>query len=505
MSKFARTQTAPARKTGPTKTKKATRTHEGGAGYEKGDKTALFTLAVAGFMGGENTFYESGSSRDSRFVDLVHKVTKKDPEWMQKFIPWLRDEANMRTGAVMAAVEYVAAGGPNGRAVIDGACVRADEPAEIVAYYISRYGRKLPQPVKRGVADAARRLYNERSVLKWDSRSAVVRMGDVVAMTHPVPTADWQSNLFTYLGDVRHNRPDPRTEGLTTIENVLAWRENAAAGKVSFDLPDGVTWEALSSHTKMDAKAWEAMIPKMGYMALLRNLRNFAQAGISEEMEDYVINRLRDPEQVAKSRQLPFRFYAAYKNAESVTYGRAIEKALNLSMSNVPRFGGRTLIAVDTSGSMTATMSNNSSMQCVEAGALFGAAVAAASDNATLIAYGTTWAPVNVKPSVLKTVGAIRSTNVGYGTNTWPSVEKAWKKYGPFDRVLVFTDMQDHPSRSRGLPANVPVFVWDLAGYRAANIETGTNRYLLGGLSDQSFKTVQMLESFKPGSWPWES
>jgi len=509
MSKFARTTRtlapAPVKAKGPLKTKDTTaKTYNGGAGYVKGDKTALFTMGVSSFLGNEGTFYETGSARDARFIDLVHKVTKKDPEWVANFAAWLRSDANTRTAATMAACEYVKAGGPHGRTVIDKVCQRADEPAEVLGYWISRHGRKIPAAVKRGVSDAARRLYNERSALKWDSSLASVRMGDVLALTHPKPVAEWQSNLFTYLGDVRHGRKDPRVDGLPVIQGVREWREAAAAGKLNLDLPDGITWEALSSYTAMDAKAWEAMIPKMGYMALLRNLRNFEEAGISAEARKAVIDRISDPDEVAKSRQLPFRFWSAWENSDSVRYGGAIEDALEYSLANVPRFGGRTLVMVDTSGSMQSPMSGKSKISCVKAGSLFGAAVAAASDSGSLWAFGTSTKKVATKPSVIKTVEAIESTDVGYGTNTWQSVEKAWQTDGPFDRVLVFTDMQSNPSRV-SLPADVPIYVWDLRGYRTADIKTGANRHLLAGLSDQSFKMISLLEDLSSANWPWET
>ena len=43
----------------------------------------------------------------------------------------------------------------------------------------------------------------------------------------------------------------------------------------------GMTWESLAGWLQgpLDAAAWQAVIPSMGYMALLRNLRNFDDAG----------------------------------------------------------------------------------------------------------------------------------------------------------------------------------------------------------------------------------
>src|SRR5690606_35596365 len=73
----------------------------------------------------------------------------------------------------------------------------------------------------------------------------------------------------------------------------------------------GMTWEDVLSlaGSRVDKRGlWEALIPSMGYMALLRNLRNFDEAGVSDEVVQQVAARLADPAQVARSRQFPLRF-----------------------------------------------------------------------------------------------------------------------------------------------------------------------------------------------------
>jgi hypothetical protein len=181
------------------------RTHEGGAGYVRDVKGELFLLAVTN-LAGEDTFYEDGDTRDERFRTLVHLATQDDPDCVARLVPWLRGTANLRSAPVVAAVEYVRAGGPHGRRVIDSALQRADEPAEVLAYYTSRYGRALPQPVKRGVADAARRLYTERAALRYYGASRAWRMADVLELCHVRPRDEAQSALFRWLLDRRHGR-----------------------------------------------------------------------------------------------------------------------------------------------------------------------------------------------------------------------------------------------------------------------------------------------------------
>ena len=144
-------------------------THEGGAGYAHDAKSELFLLAVANFVG-EDTFYEKASDRDRRFSGLVKAVAVADPGWTARFLGWLRTGANMRSaslvGALDAAHALLGAGLPGGRQLVSSVLQRADEPGEALAYWTATYGRAVPKPVKRGVADAVSRLYNERSFLK---------------------------------------------------------------------------------------------------------------------------------------------------------------------------------------------------------------------------------------------------------------------------------------------------------------------------------------------------
>src|SRR5579885_3342978 len=204
MSKFSGTRRRPLRAnlTAPVRTTgRRTLTHEGGLAFVPDAESELFLL-VATNMVGEDTFYERAPVRDARFAALVHQVTAANPAFVAGLAPYLRTTLLMRSAAVVMAAEYVAAGGPNGRAVVDGVLQRADEPAELLGYWLTTHGRNLPMAVKR---DAARRLYNERAALRYDGLSRQVRMADVIELTHPQPRDDRQSALFRWLLDRRHH------------------------------------------------------------------------------------------------------------------------------------------------------------------------------------------------------------------------------------------------------------------------------------------------------------
>lgn len=512
--------TAPVKTTGPT-----TRTHEGGTGYARDAKSELFLLAITNMVA-EDTFYESAGGRDDRFAALIHQVTAEDPGWIAGFVPYLRNTMQMRSASVVMAAEYVKAKGSHGRAVVNSAISRADEPAEILAYWAQTHGRRFPQPLKRGVADAVRRVYNENAAIRYDGVGKAWRMGDVIELVHPRPTAAWQAALFEYLLSVRHARKELNTEALPTLNTERALQAMAVETRRANLALAGQTmsWERLSGwlNGPMDAGAWEAVIPKMGYMALLRNLRNFEQAGISEPMKEAVITKLSDPDEVAKSRQFPLRFLSAMKAVGGFDFLRALEKAANGTLANVPALSGRTLILVDDSGSMDSGISSRSTLSRREAAAMFGAALALRAEHADLIAYATQGVrvPIPKGGAVLKLAQATSTATHG-GTETIGVLLAAYQAH---DRVVILTDEQAFALGGRyvgafggydeyasqdvaGATAHIPlIYTFNLAGYRAGHLPAGEHgRYTFGGLTDSAFTMIPLLESLKDASWPWET
>jgi hypothetical protein len=542
MSKFntKTTRTAPGKSPiGVTSATPTTRTALGGAGYERDTKGELFALAVANFVG-EGTFHEGAGERDERYNALVRQVAVEDPQWTLEFLGWLRNGANMRTASITGAIEAALgwleedhlnppAFGANGRgfprAVIDAAMARADEPGEALAYYMAKYGRAMSKPVKRGLADAAARLYNQYSLLKYDTPSHGVRFADVIELAHPSPATPEQGALFKYAIDRRHGHDVPMlADALPMIVESAKLRAEVAQGEHGGLLdPErlkraGFTWEdALSlAGPRVDkATLWAALVPSMGYMALLRNLRNFDEANVGDDVANVVIARLTDPVQVARSRQLPFRFYSAYREVPSDRWRHALSVAADLSLSNVPVLSGRNLVLVDTSGSMTGMgLSARSKATPAQAAALFGAVVAKRTG-------GELWGFANGQfehkaargESTLRTVERFlaRTGEVGHGTELQAAVRKTFDKH---DRVFVISDEQtvDSPGgRSmygQGVDAatfgNAQVYAFNLGGYTVSAFGAQRNVHHLGGLTDATFRMIPLLERGQDAPWPWQ-
>lgn len=508
-----------------------TRTYNGAAGWAKTPQTELFLRLTSAFSGNQKTFYEDGAQRDDRLIELTRQLVGEDPDFVFELARWSRTEGNIRTGAIMVAAEFVKARLDSGavgdydashsnRAIVDAVCQRPDEPGEFLAYWTSRFGRTIPKPVKRGLADAVRRMYNGKSLLKYDTQSKGYRFGDILNLVHAAPDPDkpWQGDLFQYALDRRHS-PDtavpPESNRTLMAHKKLAelpveQRRALVCSSAGADLlgEAGMTWESLAGWLQgpMDKAAWEAIIPSMGVMALVRNLRNFDQAGVSDEVAARVAAKISDPAEVARSRQLPFRYLAAYQHAPSLRWAYPLEQALGYSLANVPVLPGRTLILVDRSGSMFYDrLSDKSQLTFADAAAVFGTALAVRAADADLVEFGTSHRRVQYGKgeSVLKILQ--RFSSLG-GTNT---VKALHANYAGHDRVIIVTDEQ-YSSGTYGyvggsVPESVPMYTWNLKGYAGSHAPSGTGaRFTFGGLTDKAFGLIPPLEAGKNGIWPWK-
>lgn len=504
-------------------------TATGGPGFINDTYGECFRLGVSLFAGKEDTYHEGGRSRDNRFADLVGVLAVNDPKWTLDFLRWLRSTGNIRTASVLGAVSAIHArleagetASPNfNRAFAAQIPQRLDEVPELFAIWRSLFpGELFPQPLKRGAGDALRRLANEYSMMKYNTGSHHFQIADVLSIAHVKPTDEVMAQLFAMALANRYGAPY-ETGLLDMVQFNIELRAEVAAGNYKRLLDPqilkraGMTWEdalSLAGNKVPKADLWEALIlgGSLGYMAMLRNLRNFQEAGISKEATRYVQERLADPVAVSKSRQLPFRFWAAYQNATGAQWMECLETALGYSVSNVPVFEGPTVALIDTSGSMGPGFSTNSTVSRSEQAALFAGAVALRNPDTTdLYMFADSTARVSVRKgdSLLRLIADVRRRNgqVGHGTQTARSVKAT---YNGHRRVMVFTDMQSfggYGVTSDHVNPGTWVYHWDLSGYKHGDIPSGVGRtHQLSGLTDATMRTIPLLEMGAEAKWPWQ-
>ena len=266
---------------------------------------------------------------------------------------------------------------------------------------------------------------------------------------------------------------------------------------------------------------WEELIDsgRLGYMALLRNLRNILQANVSPAHIERVASHICDPAKVAKSKQLPFRFLAAYKELMDVTSVHTasmlstLEKAVRESVNNLEGFGTETsvLVAADVSGSMFTTISPKSSVMNYDIGILLSMLLKSKCSSVISGMFGDSWKVLNLpQESVLANTIEMkrREGEVGYSTNGYLVIDYLVDNNIKMDKVMMFTDMQmwdstyreKHIQKSwakyRQMYPEAKLYLFDLQGYGQAPVRlVGDDVTLIAGWSDKVFDVLNAVEN----------
>jgi 60 kDa SS-A/Ro ribonucleoprotein len=119
------------------------------------------------------------------------------------------------------------------------------------------------------------------------------------------------------------------------------------------------------------------------------NINTLARHGVFAKDADpgfigEIAGRLSDADEIARSRQFPYQFLAAFRALDGSVprmISSALELGADLACGNVPHLPGPVLVGLDVSGSMHSPVTGGrgrgatSAVRCVDAAALFAAAV----------------------------------------------------------------------------------------------------------------------------------
>lgn len=306
---------------------------------------------------------------------------------------------------------------------------RADEPAVCLAYQLHAFGRKhIPNSLKKALRKSIEN-FSEFQLSKYRLESRKVKTVDVINLTHPKSEA--ASKL---------------------VKGELSLDEN--------------TWEAFISKNGSTKESWEKAVDLMQGMSLTRNLRNLIEKGVPTSK---FAQKLVDT--AAESKQLPFRYYSAYKSIEGIGNAEildAVEQAMENSLGNTPTFKGRTISLCDNSGSAQGTTTSSmGSVQISSIANLTGIITGKNSDDGYIGIFGDRLEvlPVRKKSSIMDQLKKADAVGDGIGLSTengiWLFLDKAIKEKEHWDNIFIYSDMQAGHGGLYGLkPADYSAYRW---------------------------------------------
>ena len=485
------------------KAKKIVTNYEGAKAYRMTPEYELYAAVVT--TGLNNSFYETGNKRLERIQSLIKKC---NPEFVAKLAIYARNTMYMRSVPLVLSVEL--AKETSGHSIVsktvNGVVQRADEIAELLAYYQlanQRTGVKklnrLSKQIQKGLMQSFNK-FDEYQFAKYNT-AAEIKLKDALFLVHPKAKDENQQIIFNKIATGTLTTPYTWETELSALGQTKF--ENDRARQIAFTQK----WEEL-----IDSK-------KLGYMALLRNLRNILEANVSANHVQAVCNYLANAEAVAKSKQLPFRFLAAYRELKEVNSKYtsyildALEDAVMQSAANIKGFGLSTsvVIACDVSGSMQKAISPKSKIMLYDIGLMLGMLMQSRCKNVISGMFGDKWKIINMpKKSVLSNVNEYykREGEVGYSTNGYLVIEDLIKRNEITDKVMLFTDVQLWNSNDtfqsfekswynyKKIAPNAKLYLFDLAGLGNTPIELKEKDvYLIAGWSDKVFDVLAALEN----------
>ena len=204
----------------------------------------------------------------------------------------------------------------------------------------------------------------------------------------------------------------------------------------TLESPD--TWEQTSLKGKMTAQDWKRLLnlKKMGYLALLRNLRNMEQAGVECGVVDNAIRAGRGSRYV-----LPFRYVAAARAAPR--HLEVLDEALRQKIDDLPRLKGRTIVLVDVSSSMDERLSAKSDLTRLDAACAVAALVNAG--QLRIFSFSNSLSEISRPARGMRCIEQIKRSQPHGGTYLGQAVEALPQ----CERLIVLTDEQSHDAVRR--------------------------------------------------------
>lgn len=377
-------------------------THEG-APAKRIDAMAQLRRSVCSALLWESEFYEDGVEVADRVTDLAARIPLED---LAALARELRETHKLRHMPLLLLAALARHG--SGRTLVADTIAdvirRPDEMGELLSIHArlndtgpDALKGKVPAQMLKGVGRAFTK-FDAYQLGKYDRRAAV-RLRDVLRLTHPSPKDAEQSRTWKALLD-------------GTLESPDTWEVSLSAGGDKRETFDRLLREG-----------------RLGYLALLRNLRGMVEAGVDEGLiRDAVLARK------GAGNVLPFRYVAAARACPRME--PVLDQALCEAVLDAAPFDGKTMILVDVSYSMRAPLSARSDLDRMTA-----AATLASIFHGDRRVASFSQKNVEVAPRMgMAGVDAILGSQHHSGTRMGEAVK--WANKQPHDRLVVITDEQ---------------------------------------------------------------
>lgn len=500
-----------------------TTNYEGAPAWELPKDLGLYSSVVTSSL--SSKFYEQKEDRIERIRSLIKN---NDPYFVAQLAVYAREKMYLRSIPLVLTVELakIHSGDNLVSRLTSRVIQRADEITELLAYYQEANSRsgtkilnKLSKQIQIGIGQSFNK-FDKYQLAKYNMQNEI-KLRDALFLVHPKAKSVEQQEIFDKL--VKDELEIPYT-----------WEvELSKLGQQHFDIPE--------EKQRAFKEKWSELVfaGKLGYMALLRNLRNILATNPESGVLEKICTRIADKSEVLKSKQFPFRFLAAYRELVNISDEGsklgfepavldALEEAAKHSVENIRGFGFdiSVCIACDVSASMQKGVSPKSKVQNFDIGLMLGMLLKSKCKKVITGMFGDIWKVIQLPSNqILHNANEFhqREGEVGYSTNGWAVIDYLIENNLSVDKIMIFTDCQmwdstiyenawlgyrkmsrdeektfnDYWTRyKKKVSPGSKLYLFDLAGYGNTPLSIQRNDvYLIAGWSDKVFDVLHAIEN----------
>lgn len=436
--------------------------------------------AVLTFMAGD---HRQNGVNEERILQLAEQLASEDPGFLLRLTAYARRECALRSISHLLAAVTGRHAPAYAKAAVRAVAMRPDDLCGILSVYKRFYGKSFPNALRKGIAEVFR-TFDEDSLARYRSGKGSVTLRDLVRICHPAPENEDQEKLFRKV--------------------------------VRGELAAPYSWQTELSARGNTREVWDELIRsgKLGYSDMLRNLRSMFRTGADVRP---VFNVFADPECAKEVKSFPYRIYSAYLALKREGFltaeaEQALEKAAAASVADLPHISGRTLIAVDVSGSMREKVSPRSFVTWADLAGFCASAAGFLCERSTIFRFssakdshpgyivyeGMNGRLLETADGTVSLPGALTDMHLPFRWALEEDLDPA-----PFDRMIFLSDNQcnvgklslreDLEKYRRDKNPELWIHAVDLQG-RGAGPFRGERFDLLAGWNSSLFRLIPMVE-----------
>jgi hypothetical protein len=434
----------------------------GGSSYERPFKDEIATIVLNSMLSGKDSYYESEFNKINRIEEIINSVNDIETiEYIAKAAIYSRTVGNMRSLPVLLTVLLAEKIKDNEliRKLVRTMVQRPDEMTEIVSLWDSRNHNKIngksknvPSSIRRGLKDILESDKFNAFGYKRYFGTGKVKISDIVNIAHPKPKNDEMSKMFKQI--LEKNLPN-----IETLETLR---------------PNGMDSKSAIMKLLNDKK--------LGYMAAIKNIKNFVEANPTDEEFDTFFSYIENEKAIINSKVFPFRYWDAWKMTSTSNINvfrlkrikKALDKVFKIASKNFELIAEneRVAIILDESGSMHG---NNFDNACVLSGMV---ASKIPNENFVVYSFDSNCRERQFNSNeVFDSIERILSAGaMGGATYFSKPMEKLLASKTIVDKIFIFTDMQmysnyvqydfvEYIKRYQKINPNVKLIFWNLQSY----------------------------------------